>query len=70
VRRAAIDGIVTRLQLRGVRLLAAGVSSPVGVGKPRSIESAGAFGVSERREFYGSGGIVLNTPDGVTAPAP
>jgi hypothetical protein len=28
------------------------------------------FPVSECSEFYGSAGIVLNTPDGVTAPAP
>jgi hypothetical protein len=39
--------------------------------KPRSIGSAGAFGLlGSGRESYGSGGIVLNTPHGVCAPAP
>ena len=58
----------------------AGVRSGVGehkgddVRKPRSIESAGAFGLlgraRPRGECQDNGGIVLNTPHGVSAPAP
>jgi hypothetical protein len=54
----------------GVGLLATGVSSPMEGGKAPVDRVGRGFRVSERREFYGSGGIVLNTPDGVSAPAP
>jgi hypothetical protein len=39
------------------------------VKSPGRPESAGAF-LCRTSPVYGSGGIVLNTPDGVTAPAP
>jgi len=64
------SGIGQPLGDPGVRLLANGAGSPFD-GRKAPVDQVGrGFRVSKRGRSYGSGGLVLNTPDGVTAPAP